>query len=130
MLNRARSAGETPRQKLDWTTGDDGIPAEAAGTLVKAHAAYVADLQGKITSANQHYRGLAKFTDPSAPEGQISPEPIFPLEKVISRVINDGESRKHLDALKTPGGTRHFVSNHFPLYDGQGAIVAVRYVRG
>ncbi|MDX1483853.1 MAG: ATP-binding protein [Alphaproteobacteria bacterium] len=118
-LVRHGRCGETADAGAPKNGADtDHIPTRALAALADARPTYVAGLDGTITHANRRYRDLA----PAAADPLT---PIFPLNEVIARVTTEGASRGHRDTLKTGDGERFFLSDHFPVRDEAGTIVAV-----
>ncbi|HEY4135938.1 MAG TPA: PAS domain-containing sensor histidine kinase [Alphaproteobacteria bacterium] len=100
------------------------LPAEALALLADGPPMYVAGLDGLLTYANRAYCALLEQ------RARMSGVDVdwaghFALDEIVYAVSADGAVVMREDVVETDAGTDFYSSQHFPILDADGAIVAV-----
>ncbi|MFN4282249.1 MAG: PAS domain-containing sensor histidine kinase [Alphaproteobacteria bacterium] len=100
------------------------LPGEALALLADGPPMYVAGLDGKLTYANQSYRRLLELR---ARKSGVDPDWAghFALDDIVCDVAVSGAPVSREDVIETDEGTDFYSSQHFPIRDAAGALVAV-----
>ena len=128
ILKDQTTASDLETVQTDGTTNPPNL--SAAATTASAPPFYTADLCGNFISVNAAYRRLAASMVNAMPVdhqagNDTMPEPVFPLDEVIANVIAMAAGTTRTENLETTDGLRSFSSNHFPIHNDSGLIVAV-----
>ncbi len=112
------------RAGLTQLAGAAALPAEALALLADGPPMYVAGLDGKLTYANSAFQRLIELRGrKSGVDATRSGQ--FALDEIICGVTVAGVAVTREDVIETDGGTAFYSSQHFPIRDGEGQIVAV-----
>ncbi len=100
------------------------LPNEALALLADGPPMYVASLDGKLTYANGSYQRLLELR---ARKSGVDPDWAgrCALDEIICDVTVSGGAVAREDVIETDGGTDFYSSQHFPIRDEGGKIVAV-----
>ena len=100
------------------------LPAEALALLADGPPMYVAGLDGKLTYANSSYRRLLELR---ARKSGVDADGTghFALGEIVCDVTVAGAAVTREDVIETDSGTDFYSSQHFPIRDSAGQIVAV-----
>ena len=100
------------------------LPGEALALLADGPPMYVAGLDGKLTYANQAYRRLLESrARASGVDADWAGH--FALDEIVCDVAVSGAPVAREDVIESDAGTDFYSSQHFPIRDAGGALVAV-----
>jgi two-component system cell cycle sensor histidine kinase PleC len=109
------------------TAGQDGaapiIQPEIAQLLVEGAPAYVVGLDGRIVFANDAFKQLVRML--TAADGADGDTCVFPLREVLAEVVAADRPTRREDVHKIGDSVLYLTSEHRPIHDLEGGIVAV-----
>jgi signal transduction histidine kinase len=102
------------------------LPPEAVHLLNNGPPMYMASLDGRLIYTNQQYHHLQHLTAVRR-AGILAAEmvPAFPIADIIQEIIADGRTIRREDVVETATDAEFFTSQHHPVRDERGSIIAV-----
>ncbi len=103
-----------------------GFPVEAMHLLHNGPPMYMASLDGRLIYANQQYRRLQRvMAEKRAGFLAIDSMPAFPITEIIREIAASGRTIRREDVIENTSETEFFSSQHFPVRDDRGSLVAI-----
>ncbi len=122
---------ETPRGDLPLPGGltnipSSGFPVEAMHLLHNGPPMYMASLDGRLIYVNQQYRRLQRvMAEKRAGFLATDSVPAFPIPEIVREVAASGRTIRREDVVENASETEFFSSQHFPVRDERGSLVAI-----
>jgi signal transduction histidine kinase len=103
-----------------------GFPIEAMHLLHNGPPMYMASLDGRLIYANQQYRRLQRImAEKRAGFMATDGVPAFPIAEIIREIAATGRTIGREDVIESTSETEFFSSQHFPMRDDRGIMVAI-----
>ncbi|HEU0070162.1 MAG TPA: PAS domain-containing sensor histidine kinase [Alphaproteobacteria bacterium] len=121
---RAAANVNTRAALAEVAGGTAVLPGEALALLADGPPMYVASLDGKLTYANIAYQRLLEQRAQKAGV-DVDWAGHFALDEIVCDVTVSGATIVREDVVETPAAVEFYSSQHFPIRDAAGKIVAV-----